>query len=62
MPSPKLSHEKLFYPDANESEITEEIERVEHHVTFRDPEGYEGYDILGGKSDSARILREPGRR
>jgi hypothetical protein len=62
MPSPKLSHEKLFYPDTNESGITEEIERVERHVTFRDPEGYEGYDILSRKFDSARILREPGRR
>lgn len=59
MPSPKRSHERLFYPDTNDSEITEDIERVERHVTFRDPDGYEdGYDILSGKIGSARVLRE----
>jgi hypothetical protein len=63
MPSPKPSHERLFYPDTNDSEITEEIDRVERHVTFRDPDGYEeSYDILGGKNRSARVLREEERR
>jgi hypothetical protein len=59
MPSPKRSHERLFYPDTNDSEITEDIERAERHVTFRDPDGYEdGYDILSGKIGSAQVLRE----
>lgn len=63
MPSPKHSHEKMFYPDANDSEITEEIERAERHVTFQDSDGYEeGYHILNGKFSSGRELREKGRR
>jgi hypothetical protein len=63
MPSPKHSHRRLFYPDTSDSEITEEIERVGRHVTFRDPDGYEdGYNILSGKIASTRVLREEDRR
>jgi hypothetical protein len=63
MPSPRHSHEKLFYPDTNDSDITEEIERVERHVTFRDSGGYDdGYDILIGKIGSAQVFGEDDRR
>jgi len=63
MPSPKQSNESLFYPDTNDSEITEEIERVERHLAFRDPEGYkDDFNILSGEIGSARVLREEERR
>jgi hypothetical protein len=63
MPSPRHSHEKLFYPDTNDSDITEEMERVERHVTFRDSGGYDdGYDILIGKIGSAQVFGEDDRR
>jgi hypothetical protein len=63
MPSPKHSHERMFYPDTNDSEITEEIERVERHVTFRNPDGYQDdYDILSGEIGSARVQREEERQ
>jgi hypothetical protein len=52
----------MFYPDTNDSEITEEIERVERRVTFQDPDIYEDYGILSGKLGSARVLRQEGKR
>ncbi len=62
VPSPKHSHEMLFYPDTSDSEITEEIERVERYVTFRDANGYnESYDILSGETGSARSTEKAGK-
>ena len=69
MPSPKHTYERLFYPDTSDSEKKKkkkkkrEIERVERHATFRNPDGYEDcYDILSGKIASTRVLGEEDRR
>jgi hypothetical protein len=54
MPSPKHSRDSSFYPE-DISESTEEIERTERHVTFRDPERYDSdQEMLIGKNRLAR--------
>lgn len=40
VPSPKHSRDRLFHPE-DISESTEELERVERHVTFQEPDGYD---------------------
>ena len=59
---PKQYHKGYFNPEANESELTAEIERVDRHVSFLGLDRYnEGYNITSVESLSASGIEGRGK-